>query len=147
LRIVARDTPKGSVRRFFEDLVARPHTLAPDLLAREPRPLQLETFESEYVLKDAERTVVLYAIEGSGYADTLLMAWLPRERLLIEADVFTPTDLTLRRTIGFPFAANLLENIRRRNLSVDRIVPLHGDIGPLSALEQAAALPVPPTAR
>jgi glyoxylase-like metal-dependent hydrolase (beta-lactamase superfamily II) len=142
LTVIARET--GGARAFYEEVVKRPHTLVPDLLARTPKPLRLETFDTEYVLKDATRVVELYAIAGSRYADTLLMAYLPAERLLIEADVFTPADLRSRRTIGFPFAANLLENIASRKLNVERIVPLHGRIVPLSDLTEAASLPVPP---
>ena len=33
-----------------------------------------------------------------------------------------------------PFAANLLENIKKRNLRVDRIVPLHGPVLPYGDL-------------
>ena len=33
-----------------------------------------------------------------------------------------------------PYAANFLENIRKRNLRVDRIVPLHGRIGSFDEL-------------
>jgi hypothetical protein len=33
-----------------------------------------------------------------------------------------------------PYAANLLENIKKRNLRVDRIVPIHGKIGSYSEL-------------
>lgn len=52
------------------------------------------------VLKDATRTVHVYHIEGSPHADTLLMAYFPRERLLVEADVFTSG------AAAAPFAAN-----------------------------------------
>ena len=42
--------------------------------------------------------------------------------LLVEADAFSPgRDLQ-------PFAANLLENIERLGLCVDRIVPIHGPV-------------------
>lgn len=141
LTVIAREA--GGGKAFYEDVVRRPHTLVPDLLARAPKPLRLESFDAEYVLKDATRVVELYAIAGSRYADTLLMAYLPAERLLIEADVFTPADLRSRRTIGFPFAANLLENIASRTLNVERVVPLHGRVVPLSDLTDAASLPVP----
>jgi hypothetical protein len=39
----------------------------------------------------------------------------------------------------YPYAANLLENIQKRNLRVDRIVPLHGTITPFAELVKAAA--------
>jgi hypothetical protein len=33
-----------------------------------------------------------------------------------------------------PYAANLLENIKRHNLKVDKILPIHGPIAPFSEL-------------
>jgi hypothetical protein len=59
------------------------------------------------------------------------MAYLPRERVLIEADAFSPGGTF------HPYAANLLEQIRARKLRVDRIVPLHGAVAPLSELVKA----------
>ena len=61
------------------------------------------------------------------------MAYFPRERLIVEADVFSPGGTYS------PYAANLLANIKKRNLRVDRIVPIHGQIGPFSDLVKAAA--------
>lgn len=113
---------------FFTDAMQRSHAIAADALAAAPRPLKLQAIDDEAVFTDGTMTVNVYHIVGSPHADTLLMAYFPKERLLVEADVFTP---------GAPvnqFAANLLENIKRRNLRVDRIVPLHGKIVPYSEL-------------
>ena len=56
------------------------------------------------------------------------MAYIPRDRVLIEVDAFSPGSAVN------PYAANLLENIQKRNLRVDKIVPLHGAIAPLAEL-------------
>lgn len=113
---------------FFEQAVRRSHSLAPDGLAKNPRPLKLETVDEELVLKDSMRTVHLYRIAGSPHAETLLMAYFPRERILVEADAFTPGAAVS------PYAANLLENIERRKLRIERIVPLHGKPVPYAEL-------------
>jgi glyoxylase-like metal-dependent hydrolase (beta-lactamase superfamily II) len=117
---------------FYQEAVARPHTIIPDALARNVKPLKIETVDQERTLKDDTMTVVLYPIDGSPHAETLLMAYFPKERLLVEADVFN---------FGFPiaadqhpFAANRLENIKKRQLKIDRIVPLHGTIAPFKEL-------------
>lgn len=36
-----------------------------------------------------------------------------------------------------PFAANLLENIERRDLHVERILPIHGNVAPYGHLASA----------
>jgi glyoxylase-like metal-dependent hydrolase (beta-lactamase superfamily II) len=112
-------TQKGNAA-FFKQAVGRAHTIVPDALTNNPKPLKLETVDEEMVLKDKTMTVNLYHIAGSPHADTLLMAYFPRERVLVEADVYSPAAAV------HPYAANLLENVRKRNLRVDRIVPLHG---------------------
>ena len=109
---------------FYQDAIARSHSIAPDALAKTPKPLKLETVDEELALKDNAMTVNLYRIAGSPHADTLLMAYFPRERLLLEADVFSPASAVQ------PYTANLLENIRKHDLKIDRIVPIHGAIAP-----------------
>jgi glyoxylase-like metal-dependent hydrolase (beta-lactamase superfamily II) len=123
---------KGSAPYFLE-AVARAHTIAPDALAKNPKPLKLETVDEEMVLKDDTMTVNLYHIAGGPHADTLLMAYFPKERILVEADVYNPGAAVT------PFAPNLVENIKKRNLQIDRIVPLHATIGPYSDLMKAVA--------
>jgi glyoxylase-like metal-dependent hydrolase (beta-lactamase superfamily II) len=121
---------------FYQEAVARSHTIAPDALARNAKPLKIEQVDDAQEMKDATMTVNLYHIVGSSHADTLLMAYFPKERLLVEADVYTPGAAVA------PYAANLLDNIKKRNLKVDRIVPIHGTAAPFADLvktTQAAA--------
>jgi glyoxylase-like metal-dependent hydrolase (beta-lactamase superfamily II) len=115
---------------FFQSAITRPHTIVPDALSKNPKPLKIETVDEELELKDATQTLELYHIAGSPHADTLLMAYFPRERILVEADVFTPGAAVA------PYAANLMENIARRKLRIDTIVPIHGTIAPFSDLQK-----------
>jgi glyoxylase-like metal-dependent hydrolase (beta-lactamase superfamily II) len=116
---------------FLEEAGKRPHTVVPDALAKNPKPVNVEGVDGERVLMDKTMTVNLYAIEGSPHSDSMLVAYFPRERLLVEVDVFTPGAAVA------PYAPNLLENIRKRNLRVDRIVPLHGKVVPFAELVKA----------
>lgn len=118
---------------FYQDAIRRAHTILPDALQKNPKPLKIETVDGQKTLQEGGMTVELYPIEGSAHADTLLMAYFPRERLLVEADVFSPGGAVA------PYAANLLENIRKRNLRVDRIVPIHGKVVPFSELTKTVA--------
>ena len=112
----------------LEEAGKRPHTVVPDALAKNQKPVNVEGVNGERVLMDRTMTVNLYAIEGSPHSDTMLVAYFPRERLLVEADVFTPGAAVA------PYAPNLLQNIRKRNLRIDRIVPLHGKVVPFAEL-------------
>ena len=120
-------------RSFYEDIVARQHTVEPDALARNPQPLTIETVSGDdaYELTDGRRTLEITRIVDDRHSDGIVMAYLPRERILIQADAFSPNSEAA------PFAAALLENIENRELRVDTIVPLHGGVSTLDDLESA----------
>jgi glyoxylase-like metal-dependent hydrolase (beta-lactamase superfamily II) len=113
---------------FYQDVTARKHTIGPDALAKNPKPLTFLPVDGELELKDAAMTMQLFEIAGNPHADTLLMAYFPSQRILVEVDAYSPGAAVQ------PYAANLLENINRRKLKVDRIVPLHGAIVPFGEL-------------
>jgi hypothetical protein len=69
----------------------------------------------------------------------MLMVYLPREKLLIEADAYTPpAPNAAPMSPPNPFNISLLENIAKQGLAVDQILPLHGRIVPLAELQKAA---------
>lgn len=63
----------------------------------------------------------------------MLMVHLPAERVVIQVEAFSPGSS------AHPYAANLVDNIVRRKLRVDRVVPLHGAIVPFADLLKHAA--------
>jgi glyoxylase-like metal-dependent hydrolase (beta-lactamase superfamily II) len=116
---------------FIEEIVKRPHTRVPDALAKNSRPLELETVGDEKVIADDSMRVHLYAAPGE-HSETMLMAHLPRERVLIVIDVYEPGERV------HMFAGRFLDDLEKRNLRVDRIVPLHGKIVPYAQLVRDA---------
>ena len=86
------------------------------------------------VLTDGSRSVELYQIVGSTHHDGLVMAYLRKEKLLIEADAFNPGGVPKTPN---PFSVNLEANVRRLNIDVERILPLHGNIVPYVELLKA----------
>jgi glyoxylase-like metal-dependent hydrolase (beta-lactamase superfamily II) len=115
---------------------AAPRTLRPDRLARSGKPAAFHTFTDKDILQGANRTVEVHLIANSPHNDGLAMVYLPAEKILIEADAFTPAaatppSTTPSTTAAAPAAAspttvNLYENIRRLQLDVERIAALHG---------------------
>jgi glyoxylase-like metal-dependent hydrolase (beta-lactamase superfamily II) len=118
--------------QYFTDAAQRAHTIAPDALSKNPKPAKIEPVDQDLELSDATRTVNLYRVAGSPHATTLLMAYFPKERILVEADVYSPGNPVA------PFAPNFLDNVNQRKLRVDRIVPIHGTIVPFSDLVKTA---------
>jgi glyoxylase-like metal-dependent hydrolase (beta-lactamase superfamily II) len=111
-------------KAFFEALSRRRFSIEPDRLSRSPRTATVEGVMDKATITDGSRVVDLYEIRGSAHSGSMLMVHLPAEKLLIEADLYTPPAVPT----PMPFAANLLENIQNRKLEVERIVPIHGRV-------------------
>ena len=127
-----------SSRAYLERVLAAPATVQPDHLARSGRKPIVESVRDRRVLTDGARVVELHRIAGNLHADSLLMAYLPKERLLIQADTFTPPPAnTPPPAPPSPFSVNLADNITRLRLDVDRLLPLHGRVVPLAELQRA----------
>ena len=122
-------------RPYFEKAVVNSHNYSPDRLAKSRKKPVFQTMGDNMVLTDGTRSVELYQIVGNAHHDGLIMAYLRKEKLLIEADAFTPGAAGAEPPkVPNPFSVNLEANVRRLNLDVDRILPLHGRIVPYSEL-------------
>jgi hypothetical protein len=113
---------------FFKDLVTRPWTVQPDALAKNPKPLNLELVDDSASLKDDTMEVTLYHLIDNEREGTNLFAYVPKERLLVQADLY---DNTWDRHL---WGQNVLDNIERRKLKVDRDIPVHGEIEPFAKM-------------
>jgi len=119
----------AQAKPYFEAAFAQPQTRAPDALTKSGRKPIFIGVDSKTVLSDANRPVEIHSLQDSVHARGLLVVWLPRERLLIEADAYTP---------GPPGVAppekpnanhlNLVLNLERLGLAPERILPLQGRI-------------------
>ena len=64
---------------------------------------------------------------GGGHNDAFAMVYLPREKILIQVDAFTPAAANAPPPAApNPFAVNLYDNIIRLKLDVRQIAALHG---------------------
>ena len=114
---------------YYRQAWNAPRKLEPDELSRQPRPPVFRTFTDRLLLDDAERPIELHAIRGSGHHDAFAMAWLPKQKLLVEGDAWTPTPPGAKPpAVVNPLWLNLRDNIQRLGLDVQRIQPLHGAV-------------------
>jgi glyoxylase-like metal-dependent hydrolase (beta-lactamase superfamily II) len=126
-----------SNRAFFERAFATAGTVDPDQLSRASRRGAMEGMGDRRTLTDGARVVDIHLIKDNGHADGFLMVHLPVEKLLIEADAFTPLAPNAPvPTPPSPFTVNLADNIARLNLAVDQILPIHGRMVPLAELHR-----------
>jgi glyoxylase-like metal-dependent hydrolase (beta-lactamase superfamily II) len=121
-------------RPYFERAAANTWSLNPDILAKSKKKPVFQTLGDNMVLTDGTRSVELYQIVGNAHHDGLIMAYLRKEKLLIQADAFTPRGVPKTPN---PFSVNLEANVRRLNIDVERILPLHEHIVPYGELLNA----------
>ena len=78
-------------------------------------------------MTDGNHTIELYHLTDFGHNDGMLIAYLPKEKILVEADGFNPPPqpATQKSTTVSPFTASLVANVERLKLDYDRIIPIH----------------------
>ena len=127
-------------RPWFERVLANPNRISPDALARSGKKAAVLGVNGQRSFSDGARTVDIYMIEESLHAQGFMLVHLPRERLLIQADAFTPgAPGAAPPTVPNANHVNLLQNVERLQLEVDRILPLHGRMVPMADLRAAVA--------
>jgi len=125
-------------KAYFERAFATPNRIRPDALARSGKKAKLVTVDDALQMTDGSRTLQIMRIRSGIHSDTFLMVYLPKERLLIEADAFTPPPPgTPTPATPNPNNVNLVQNTEGLKLAIDRILPLHGRVVPLSELYTA----------
>jgi hypothetical protein len=116
---------------FYEASWAAPRTLSPDKPSGPGKAPSFQTFTEKKILTDGRRTIEVRTIANSPHAEGFAMVYLPSERLLIEADAYTPANGPVAPGRGgpgvggpsiSPSARNLYDNILRLKLDVTQIV-------------------------
>ena len=128
-----------SHKKYYEEQIFKnPHTINPDRLARAPRAPILETMKDKRVLTDGDTSIELYLLRDHPHAVGLLMAYLPKQKLLIQADSYIPRPGAPPLPAPSPYTINLVDNVTRLKLDVARVVHIHGGVSPYSELVAAA---------
>ena len=127
-------------KAYYEKIFNAPHTLAPDRLSQNPKKATFITVKDKYVLSDGGREIDIIHIENDNHNAGMLMVYIPKEKVLVEADDFTPPapngPAPAPRAVNF--TKNLNANIDRLKLDVVTIAPLHGFVVPVAELKKLA---------
>ncbi len=121
--ILTHQTNKG----YFERIFAIPHALNPDKLATAKKKVSVETMTDKKVLTDGNHVIELHHLQGNGHNDGLIVAYLPKLKVLVQADAFNPPAQANAAPPNppNPYTVNLSTNIERLKLEVERIIPVH----------------------
>jgi glyoxylase-like metal-dependent hydrolase (beta-lactamase superfamily II) len=124
-----------NAQAFYAKVARAPHTRNPDTLERSKRAVVIEAFGGGHrVLSDGARQVEVHPLPTS-HADDLVVVYLPKERLLIEADHISPRNGEV--TPG-PRVKEFVQELDKLNLDVATIAGIHGDQASLEAARAAA---------
>jgi len=92
--------------------------------------LPVETVNQKYVLSDGVRTIDIYPVQGLNHAAGMLMVYLPKEKILLNADLYSPPAQGAPTPTPNANMRSLQQNIQRLKLDVALHVPIHGQPGP-----------------
>jgi glyoxylase-like metal-dependent hydrolase (beta-lactamase superfamily II) len=114
-------------KAYYEKIFGLPHTLNPDRQSEAKKKISIETMTDKKVLTDGNHVIELHRLQGSNHNDGLIVAYLPKEKILVEADAFNPPAQVNAPPPNPPTAnnLNLVENIDRLKLDVETIIPIH----------------------
>ena len=133
-----------SILEFLNEMIQRPHTLRPDSLARERLTSTITPsigrISPVQVLTDGQRRVEVRDIPND-HATGMSVAYLPRERIVFVADLYSPPGPTPNPSVIFERgrAQAFYDALKASRLSVETIVGGHGGVGTLRELEEALA--------
>jgi glyoxylase-like metal-dependent hydrolase (beta-lactamase superfamily II) len=120
---------------FYTRVAKAPHTLRPDSFQKSPRPVVIESHTGRRVLTDGSREIEIHSLPTS-HAEDFQIIYLPREKILIEADHVSPRKNQIRPG---PLPGEVLQGIEQLKLDVATIVGIHGDTGDMQALRAVVA--------
>jgi glyoxylase-like metal-dependent hydrolase (beta-lactamase superfamily II) len=114
-------------RAFLMNALSAPRTLAPDSFSKSGKKPVIEGFTGDKrVFQDGTRTFELHVIKGLPHADGNVIGYLPKEKILVYADMFNlpPADAPVPDP---PVTGTIVfaDNIERLKLDVERIMSVH----------------------
>ncbi len=106
---------------FLEDALSGPRTLVGDALAKSNRKPRVESAGDRKVLRDDTHTIELHHVKTLEHSDGMLVAFLPKEKILFTADFNVPAQ-------GQPVSPSipvLVRNVERLKLDFEGHVLVH----------------------
>jgi glyoxylase-like metal-dependent hydrolase (beta-lactamase superfamily II) len=112
-------------KAFLERALSAPRTLVGDALAKSGRKPVVESAADRRTLRDNARTIELYNVRNLEHSDGMLVAYLPKEKILMSADFNPPNPNAPPNAPPNPSIPVLQQNVDRLNLDIASHVIVH----------------------
>lgn len=113
-------------KAFFEKVAQGKFTIDPDSLSLNPMPLKAEVIEKgKRVLTDGTTTVELIDIGPGGHTNEMLVAYLPKEKLVFQGDLVNRPANNDPATIN-DTTVHFVNWMEQSSLGIDRVIGVHG---------------------
>lgn len=116
---------------FFERALNTPRTLLNDTLAKNPKKAKVESVGAKKVYSDGTHVVEFHHIPTAPHSNGLLVAFLPKEKVLFQGDFSLPAA-------GQPandHVKALVPVLEKLNLDFDRYINVHASAAPQTKAE------------
>ena len=145
-----------SNKEYYVEILFHPAawTLQPDrmsiynpmyMISRRPPPIETVAGDTRgtapFVITDGSRLMEVFHVQDMAYelgdnayrqgnhSQDMLMAYLPKEKILLNADLYSPPAAGAAPPAPTAATRNLLANIQKFKLDVAQHVPIHGRVG------------------
>src|SRR5216117_1529280 len=111
---------------FLGKALNTPRTLLNDTLAKNPKKAKIEAVSEKKVYSDGTRTVELYHVSPVPHSNGLMIAYIPKEKVLFQGDFSLPAE-------GQPandHVKALVPILEKLNLNFDRYINVHTSATP-----------------
>jgi glyoxylase-like metal-dependent hydrolase (beta-lactamase superfamily II) len=111
---------------FLQKALNTPRTLLNDTLAKNPKKAKIEAVSEKKVYSDGTRTVELYHVSPVPHSNGLLIAYIPKEKVLFQGDFSLPAP----GQPGNDHVKALVPILEKMNLDFDRYINVHTSATP-----------------
>jgi glyoxylase-like metal-dependent hydrolase (beta-lactamase superfamily II) len=116
-------------------LAPQPRSLQNDRLSTRPfaptgpGQLAVQGFTDQYTISDGNQTIEIYHVDGLNHSDNMAIVYLPKDKIVINADLYGPPAAGGNIPNVSANAVALYRNVKRLKLDVSQHVPIHGNPG------------------
>ena len=127
-------------REFFERALNTPRTLLDDSLAKNPKRLKIETFADKKVYTDGTQTVELYHVFPAPHSNALLVAYLPRNKVLFQGDFSVNPAQGGGMQPANEHVRALVPALEKLGIDYNRYINVHAPAAPQTKADVTAAM-------